>query len=299
MIRVSFFLLIAFFLLQCETAKEPIDLSAVSSDEDVMIVIDTDYGTMEALLYDLTPKHKSNFLKLVSEGFYNDLLFHRVIEGFMLQGGDPDSKNASKEAALGRGDPGYTIPAEFNDKLFHKKGAIAAARLGDQNNPEKVSNGSQFFIVQGKQYQEEELLALLVDYRKLYAYFDSAMRSEHFDNMKSSFIAVQTEGDREEIRKFIAASKDTLETFFSVELDKTIPASRMTVYKELGGYPTLDGAYTVFGEVVKGLEVIDIITAKETGIGDRPKEDIKMQISLKVMKRDEIKQKYDFEYPSK
>ena len=123
-----------------------------------MVVLTTEFGDMTIRLYDETPLHKENFLKLVKEGFYDDLLFHRVIQGFMVQGGDPDSKNAPEKKALGTGGPGYTVPAEFNPNLFHKKGALAAARQGDAVNPEKASSGSQFYIVQGKPVAEKDLL---------------------------------------------------------------------------------------------------------------------------------------------
>lgn len=122
-----------------------------------MVEIVTDYGTMKVLLYDETPLHRDNFIKLVEEGYYNDLLFHRIIKGFMIQGGDPNSKNAGPDAQLGSGGPGYTVPAEFKTGLYHKKGALAAARMGDQMNPQKASSGSQFYIVQGTVVQEAML----------------------------------------------------------------------------------------------------------------------------------------------
>ena len=124
---------------------------------DCLVEIETDFGNMTVLLYNSTPKHRDNFIKLVEEGFYNDLLFHRVIDGFMIQGGDPKSKNAKPTARLGMGGPGYTVPAEFVDSLVHVKGALCAARQGDQVNPEKRSSGSQFYIVQGRTMTEEEL----------------------------------------------------------------------------------------------------------------------------------------------
>ncbi|UZR95417.1 peptidylprolyl isomerase [Chondrinema litorale] len=297
--KVLIYLVFSTLLIQCQKSGEPVNLDEISPEEDFIVNIETSYGTMKAILYDETPKHKQNFLKLANEGFYTDLLFHRIIKGFMLQGGDPDSRNAGKDDILGRGDPGYTIPAEFNEKLFHKKGALSAARMNDQVNPKKESNGSQFFIVQGQKYTEEELASTAIDYRKLYTYFDSAMRSNEFNEMKSRFASLQTEGSKEDIRNFIVGAKDTLESVYSVELDNPMPQERIEVYTTIGGYPSLDGAYTVFGQVIDGLDVIDVLSAKETGKGDRPLEDLKMKVSLEVMKRKEIEEQFDFKYSSK
>jgi cyclophilin family peptidyl-prolyl cis-trans isomerase len=166
-------------------------------------------------LSNLTPKHRDNFIKLVKEGIYDSTLFHRVIKDFMIQGGDPDSKGATAGTLLGEGDLGYTIPAEFNDSLFHKKGALAAAR---DDNPEKVSNSSQFYLVQGKKYTAKEL-------------------------------------DRIEELKLKG---------------QKIPGTHRKVYETLGGSPFLDHNYTVFGEVVKGIDFIDSIAALPTDSNDRP-----------------------------
>lgn len=186
--------------------------------------IETDYGSMKILLYDSTPKHKENFIKLVKEGFYNDLLFHRVINGFMIQGGDPDSKGAPQNVALGQGGPGYMIDEEIG--ALHIKGALAAARTPDAINPERKSSGSQFYIVQG---------------------------------------SVQTD--------------QTLDNWERQKGVKYSPEQRQ-LYKELGGTPQLDNDYTVFGEVVEGLDVIDKIAAAATAPGDRPVQDIKMRIRI-------------------
>jgi len=188
------------------------------------ILIETELGDMKVLLYNSTPKHRDNVIKLVKEGFYDDLLFHRVIKNFMIQGGDPDSKNASPQQMLGQGGPGYTIDAEIG--ALHFKGALSAARLPDAINPEKQSSGSQFFIVQGYKVQDQEL-------------------------------------DRWEQEKGI----------------KYTPEQRK-IYREVGGYPFLDHDYTVFGEVVEGLDVIDKIAVVPVGAADRPVKDLKMKISL-------------------
>ena len=195
-------------------------------EKSVYIKIETDKGDMIVRLYDETPLHKANMMKLVEEGYYEDLLFHRVIENFMVQGGDPDSRNAPAGARLGTGGPDYLVDAEIMDSLFHKKGALSAARSPDQVNPERKSSGSQFYIVQGKPYSDIEL--------------------------------------------------DLMEQRFG----RSIPGEQREIYKTQGGYPSLDGQYTVFGEVVAGSEVIDAIAAVERDRNNRPIEDIKMKMSF-------------------
>jgi peptidyl-prolyl cis-trans isomerase B (cyclophilin B) len=187
------------------------------------VQITTDLGTMKVKLYNETPLHRDNFVKLVSEGFYDSLLFHRVIKGFMIQGGDPQSKNATAGQMLGAGDVGYRIPAEFNDSLYHKKGVLAAAR---DNNPEKASSGCQFYIVQGKPMIENELQMM-------------ERRS-----------------------------------------GKPMSEAKRNDYKTIGGSAWLDGEYTVYGEVVEGLDVIDKIAAVPCGQSDRPVTDLRMKMVL-------------------
>lgn len=191
-----------------------------------LIEITTPYGVMVAELYDATPQHRDNFLKLAEEGFYNDLLFHRVIDGFMIQGGDPNSRNADVGVPLGAGGPGYQVPAEFVDSLVHVKGAIAAARTGDNVNPQKMSSGSQFYIVQGSQIDENTLNSL--EKRKGFTYSPEQRKA----------------------------------------------------YLELGGTPFLDRDYTVFGRVVKGLEVIDAIAKVKKDARDRPIENVTMTVKV-------------------
>ena len=196
-------------------------------------LIQTTMGEILIRLSDSTPLHRDNFLKLVKVGYYDSLLFHRVISNFMIQGGDPNSKRAASGVPLGNGGPGYAVPAEFRTTLFHKKGAIAAARTGDNVNPQKVSSGSQFYIVEGKVFTD--------------------------------------------------AGLDSLETFRMN--GRKIPAEQRAVYKTMGGTPHLDQAYTVYGEVVKGLDVVDKIAAVKTSRGqDRPLQDVRI-IKAKLVKR--------------
>ena len=197
-----------------------------SKEITTMVLISTNYGDMKAILYNETPLHRDNFIKLVKEGYYDGTLFHRVIDGFMIQGGDPDSKTAKPNQMLGQGGPGYTVPAEFKQELIHKKGALAAARMGDNVNPQKASSGSQFYIAQGKRYTSEELNML------------QARMGKQFN---------QTQKD---------------------------------AYVNEGGVPFLDYEYTVFGQVIEGLEVIDKIAKVQKDRYDRPVEDVKMTISI-------------------
>ena len=195
--------------------------SACNKDENTYAEIETDYGTIKVKLYNTTPKHRDNFIKLANEGFYDDLLFHRVINGFMIQGGDPNSKDAAPDARLGGGGPGYQIDAEIGG--LHIKGALAAAR---NNNPEKKSSGSQYYIVHGRPQTDASLDAIE-------------------KNKKVKYSPEQRE-----------------------------------LYKSMGGTPGLDNDYTVFGEVVEGLEVVDKIAAVPTAPGDRPVEDVKMKVRI-------------------
>ena len=198
--------------------------SSCKKDGHTYVEIETDFGTMKVMLYNTTPKHRDNFIKLAKEGFYDGLLFHRVIKGFMAQGGDPSSKEAAAGLPLGSGGPGYTIDAEIGAP--HLKGTLSAARQGDAVNPEKKSSGSQFYIVQGMVQNEDSL-------RKL-------------ENLKGFQY-------NEEQRN---------------------------LYKTIGGTPQLDLDYTVFGEVVEGLDIIDKICAVPTNPSNRPLEDVKMKVRI-------------------
>lgn len=243
--------------------------------KEPVVVIETEYGTMKVKLYDGTPKHRDNFLKLANEGFYNGLLFHRVIKDFMIQGGDPDSKNAPAGKQLGAGEHGEQIPAEFNyPKYIHKKGALAAARMGDQVNPEKKSSGCQFYIVQGKTYTDKELNRIEEGMKNqcMMRKFNE-LKKAHMDEIRSLIAAQNRQGIQtlqdslvKQCEEYVAAHPE--ESKMSDDVKK--------IYKEVGGTPFLDGEYTVFGEIVEGLDVVDKIAAVETAPGDRPTKDVKM-----------------------
>ena len=209
------------------------------SKYEKLITISTQFGEMKIILFDETPKHKANFIKLAEEGFYDSTLFHRIINGFMIQGGDPDSKNAKPGQVLGNGDVGYKIPAEFNENLFHKKGAIAAAR---DNNPQKESSGCQFYIVHGTVVTDQQLNG------------------------------------------------------FEKRTGKKFSDAKRKAYTTIGGSSHLDGGYTVFGEVIAGIEILDKIATQPKDNRDRPLKNITMSVSVEKMKKKEITKIYDYEF---
>jgi peptidyl-prolyl cis-trans isomerase B (cyclophilin B) len=265
---------------------------AQTKTTDYVVTIKTSYGNMVAILYDETPKHKENFIKLAKEKFYDSLIFHRVIEGFMIQGGDPDSKKAKPGQPLGSGGPGYTIDAEFVSKYFHEKGVLSAARTGDNVNPAKASSGSQFYIVQGEKYPEDELK---IDQSKLrqamQLYFQNPANRTDYDTL------MKLNADKKKYMDFLMSLKPKLEQEAGFSLDKNIPAERLKAYTTVGGAPHLDDQYTVFGKVIKGLEVIDKIAVQPKGPRDRPEEDIRMFVTIEEMPKKKITKLYGYVYP--
>lgn len=203
-------------------------IGSLSLHSQQKVLIKTSAGDLVVQLYDETPEHKANFIKLVKKGFYDSTLFHRVIKDFMIQGGDPQSHPSKKSTVLGNGGPGYTLPAEIDNQFIHKKGALAAARQGDQMNPQRRSSGSQFYIVEGRKYPSQ----------------------------------------------YMGRFAETREEAYTEE--------QLKLYETLGGAPHLDGQYTVFGEVVSGLGIVDRIGEMETDSKDRPKEDVYV-IKMKLL----------------
>ncbi len=246
--------------------------------KETIVVVTTDYGKMRIKLYNETPLHRDNFIKLVNEGFYNDLLFHRVIKDFMIQGGDPGSKGAPASKQLGAGDVGYTIPAEFvYPKYYHKKGALAAARQGDQVNPQKRSSGCQFYIVQGKKMTDQELDRMEQNQqnkaKESRFYEIAATKTEQIQKLQSA----RDEAGLQKLQTEILAQIDS--EFANTKPGKLSEQMRND-YKTIGGTAFLDNEYTVFGEVIEGLDVIDKIAAVKTRPGDRPEVDLKMKITI-------------------
>ena len=263
-----------------------------ASDKDFIVTFHTQYGDMKAILYEETPKHKENFIKLAQEGFYDSLLFHRVIEGFMIQSGDPNSKNARKGQRLGQGSPGYTIPAEFRKDLFHMKGSLSAARQKDNINPQKASSGSQFYIVQGKKMTENELTT---DMDQLAAGVRRLIVED--DSLNNELMSLYQSGDFDAYQKRLLELKPLVQEKYGMSASKEYPRERLEVYTKKGGAPHLDDQYTVFGKVVEGLSVIDTIARQPTDRMDRPVEDIRMTVSVETLSRQKITKLYGYQYP--
>lgn len=285
--------IIALIISACggESNKEP-----EVTGNDFVVTIKTDLGEMKAILYDETPKHKENFLKLVNEGFYDSLLFHRVIQGFMVQGGDPQSKGAAPGQRLGSGGPGYTVPAEFVDGLFHKKGALSAARQGDQVNPERASSGSQFYIVQG-QVTPVDQLPSGPNQGQMIAAFQTCMTRFPDSELAQEYKKILDEnpGNNQIIEAKVIETIDQLSELTGMPI-KSMSEEQKQAYSTVGGTPFLDDQYTVFGEIISGLEIIDGIAAVQTAPGDRPVEDVMMFMTVEEMPKKEIQEKFGYDY---
>ena len=245
----------------------------MANDNATLVKIETTMGDITVKLYDETPKHKENFIKLVKEGVYDSTLFHRVIKNFMIQAGDPTSKTASATDTLGSGDVGYTIPAEFNPKFFHKRGVLAAARQGDDVNPNKESSGCQFYIVTGRKFSEAQMINMenQMNEARLDTFFQALAR-KHMKEIYKMRKANDMEG--------LMELQDSLENQARKEVAKE-PALKFTpeqikAYTTVGGAPHLDGNYTVFGEVVDGMNVVAEIETAKTNRQDRPTQDIRI-----------------------
>ena len=241
-----------------------------------VVDIHTTLGDIKVKLYDDTPIHRDNFLKLVREGYYDGVLFHRVIKDFMIQTGDPGSKTADSTAMLGGGDPSYTLEAEIRYPAhYHKRGALAAARTADQVNPERRSSGSQFYIVTGEKQSERalDMMAQRANHERKQAYFNN-LAKENIDSIRQ----LQKAGDREGLEALRLSLAEKTEAAVK---DEPIPEELRQTYINEGGTPHLDGQYTVFGEVIEGMDVVDKIQNVETGRADRPRQDVRV-ISMKV-----------------
>lgn len=264
-----------------------------TSEKDEIVTIHTPYGDMKVLLYDQTPKHKENFLKLAKEGLFDSTEFHRVIQNFMIQGGDVNAKGISKEQV------NYTIEAEFVDTLIHEKGALAAARLGDMQNPAKASSGSQFYIVHGQVFSENDLRDMAEGQYmvNLQQRFGALLSEPEYSTLREEVIALQDAGDVEGIMEKIKESETLLIEKFGPLEKLEVNEQRVRAYSTSRGSPHLDGEYTVFGKVVEGLAVIDSIAAVPTGAADRPIEPVYMTVSVKKVSKNKIEQEYGYRYP--
>lgn len=246
------------------------------------ILIETEYGNMKIKLYEETPLHKANFLKLVKEHYFDSLLFHRVINNFMIQGGDHLSKHAKPGDSLGHGDIGYLVPAEFNPALIHKKGRLAAARDGDDVNPRQESSPTQFYIVMGKTRTMEDLKKYEDRINKAH-YTRCAreyMKTEEGKSLKQTYNRLKNENKTDSATLINTTIEARIEAEHLKTPEYKFNKQQIDTYTTVGGTPHLDGSYTVFGEVTEGLEVIDKIAAVKTDKRDRPLTDIRMKVSL-------------------
>lgn len=265
------FTLMACCLMACTgNQKKTTDME---TGNETLVRLETTMGNITVKLYNETPKHRDNFIKLVKEGTYDSTLFHRVIKNFMIQAGDPQSKTATDTTTLGNGDVGYTLPAEFNPKFFHKKGTLAAARLGDDVNPKKESSGCQFYIVTGRKFSEAQMISMenQLNDARLENVFNELARK----HMKEIY-KMRKAGDNDGLLEL----QDSLETqaLAIVAKEPALKFSReqIAAYTTVGGAPHLDGAYTVFGEVTDGMDVVDKIQAVKTNRADRPETDVRI-----------------------
>ncbi len=234
--------------------------------------IKTTEGDIIVLLSDLTPVHRDNFVKLAESGFYEGISFHRIIKDFMIQAGDGSTKNPQSTMA------DYAVPAEINDTLFHKRGALAAAREGDDVNPARNSSGTQFYIVQGKKYDDDELAKIeqKIDYNKRQAQYQQALTELRAAAVNDSVPVSEDEIQQNAIIKVYEQS--------GVSGPYTMPEYRKAIYRTEGGAPFLDGAYTVFGEVISGLEIVDAIGNTPTDLNDKPVKDIRI-LKIKIIRK--------------
>lgn len=266
-------ILLALIALTACSAGSKKHSNNMENEKRTLVKLETTMGDITVALYNETPLHRDNFIKLVKEGIYDSTLFHRVIKQFMIQAGDPDSKTASDTAMLGNGDVGYTVPAEFVPALFHKKGVLAAARQGDNVNPEKASSGCQFYIVTGRKFTEPQLQGMenKINEQREEMIFDSLARQ----HMKEIY-KMRKSGDNDGL----IALQDTLEAQAQRLADKEekfhFSREQLTAYTTIGGAPHLDGSYTVFGEVTEGMETVDKIGIAKTNRADRPLDNIRI-----------------------
>jgi peptidyl-prolyl cis-trans isomerase B (cyclophilin B) len=272
---------------------------AQNKKDEYVVTIKTSYGDMVAILYDETPKHKENFIKLINQKFYDSLLFHRVMPEFMIQGGDPTSKKAAAGQPLGMGNPGYTVDSEFNPTFIHERGALAAARTPDGGNPTKASSGSQFYIVQGKKITIEELdqhAERILNAKKVQLLRECVMMPK-YQSVLTQIQEHQQAQDGAWLNSFFQES----DTLILKEKPDYKPfaysAEQKTIYTTVGGYPFLDGEYTVFGKVINGLEVIEKISTVAKDGQNRPNEDIRMFVTVKQLSRKAIEKEYGYVFP--
>ncbi|HET8858585.1 peptidylprolyl isomerase [Marivirga sp.] len=271
-------------------------MASCQTSKDSVVVFHTKYGDMTAILYEETPKHKENFLELVESGKYDSTIFHRVIENFMVQGGDVNQKEGIEDEEK----VNYTIDAEIHPDFWHVKGSLAAARQGDNVNPEKKSSGSQFYIIHGQKFEESDLLQMAEGrvYQQKQIKLRELLGMQKYANLRNEVIEMQKAQDMEGLQKFMETTADSLveQEFGEIEVYQFTDA-QIEDYETIGGAPHLDGEYTVFGRVVEGLNVVDSIAAVRTAGADKPVQDIFLTAEIEKMSKKKITEQYGYEYP--
>jgi len=271
-----FIALTAFCLVSCK------------SEKDFLVKIETRHGDMYAVLFDETPLHKENFIALAQSGRFDSTHFHRVIKNFMIQGGDVFGKEKLPQEEW------FTVPAEIIPGIFHAKGMIAAARMGNNVNPERRSSGSQFYIVQGQVYPDRN--ALVTDMKQLSELYFKYIQLESNAPLKAQYNELYGQQAFDAINKIMLSEKDNLEKFYNVNLEKSMSAEQIEKYTTVGGTPHLDNEYTVFGTIIKGLDVVDKIASEKTAARDEPVDKIYMKVSVEKMDKKKITKDFGYSY---
>jgi peptidyl-prolyl cis-trans isomerase B (cyclophilin B) len=271
-------------------------MMSCKSSKDSVVIIHTKFGDMKAILYEETPKHKKNFLSLIESGQLDSTNFHRVIKDFMIQGGDVNKKkNIDNDEKIN-----YTIDAEIVDDFWHVKGALAAARQGDQVNPKKESSGSQFYIVDGQKFTEADILQMQQGrkYQQKQIKLRECLKMTKYSDLRDSIVNMQRNQNIKGLQTFLETKADSIiELEFGKVEGYQYSEAQIEDYKEVGGSPHLDGEYTVFGRVVEGLGIIDSIAAVQTGAGDKPLESIYMTFEIDKMSKKKITEQFGYFYP--
>lgn len=267
--KINYFVIGGLILLLTLSATTP-------NEKNIYVEISTRFGKMKVMLYNETPQHRDNFIKLVKEGFYDSLMFHRIIPDYTISGGDPKTRFATEDSVVGDGDLGYRIPFEYYPGLMHKRGALAAAR--DQN-PTFASNPSQFFIVWGKTYTIKELKKI-ENFRNQIIKSNILYTISQADTTKARMNDYNLRGDKEGLKKYVSSFQSVADTIYARTTPFTFNSEQIVTYTTLGGLPQLDSGYTVFGEVVSGLHIIDSIIRQPRTKSDRPVKDIRMKIRI-------------------
>lgn len=275
--KLIFLLLTAVLFFGCDKNK------------DYLVTIHTEFGDMKVILFDETALHKKNFIELAKAGKYDSTIWHRVIQGFMIQGGDVNAKEGTQEKEEDR------IPAEIIPGLWHGKGALAAARQGDAVNPEKKSSAVQFYIVHGRTFTEAELTT---DQVKLNQGISQLLSDARFEELKNQFVQLQLTRDYKAMNELAMANRELVKTELGIDVSLPIEVDRLALYTTTGGAPHLDKEYSVFGKVIDGLDVIDKIAAVQTGRMDKPIKDTHMTMEVEFISKKEITKKYGYQYPA-